>query len=275
MTGARSASMSAAVSQPAPTEASRAPRSGATLATLAVIGLLLLGVLVALGNWQVQRRAWKLDLMERVAERVAAPPVPAPAEPEWPRVDAAGHEYRHVVLEGQWLADRQTLVQASTDLGSGFWVLTPLQLAGGSQVLVNRGFIAASARPADAPPTPTGAVRVTGLLRMSEPAGHFPRRNDPAAERWFSRELPAIAKARGLTRVAPYFVDADAAARPASAGAGEPVGGLTVIRFQNNHLVYAITWYALAAMVLIAAWLVWRDERAVRQAAHNGRHDHG
>ena len=117
---------------------------------------------------------------------------------------------------------------------------------------------------------------VTGLLRLSEPGGAFLRRNDALANRWYSRDVPAIASARGLTRVAPFFVDAGAgaamlpntpaAANPANPAnpAKQPVGGLTVIHFNNNHLVYALTWYALAGMVAAACiWLV-REERGQR-----------
>ena len=141
-------------------------------------------------------------------------------------------------------------------------------------------------------PSPVPAARVTGLLRMTEPHGGFLRHNDPAANRWYSRDVQAIAAARGLTRVAPYFIDAEAALgdgdaprtpsetagaspsasadqrgattsppangpRPPTANepAVPPVPGLTVITFHNSHLVYAITWYTLALMVAIAICL--------------------
>ena len=99
-----------------------------------------------------------------------------------------------------------------------------------------------------------GPVAVTGLLRMTEPGGAFLRSNDPAADRWFSRDVAAIAAAKGLADVAPYFIDADATPNPG----GLPIGGLTVVAFRNSHLVYALTWYALAAMSAAAAWRVWR-----------------
>ena len=102
-----------------------------------------------------------------------------------------------------------------------------------------------------------GETTVTGLLRITEPGGMLLRSNDPAAERWFSRDVEAIAAARGLTDVAPYFIDADAA----SDGPGWPVGGLTVIKFHNNHLVYALTWYGLALMVAVGTVYVIRQSR--------------
>ncbi len=84
---------------------------------------------------------------------------------------------------------------------------------------------------------------------MSEPGGAFLRRNDPAADRWYSRDVAAIAARRGFTRAAPYFIDMDAAPRSAPAVPGTPIGGLTVVRFSNSHLVYALTWFTLAGML--------------------------
>lgn len=241
--------------------AERGPRSAAVLAALAFLALLVFCGFVALGTWQVERRAWKLDLIERVDARAHAAPVDAPPRAVWPQVDAARDEYRRVRLSGTFLHDRETLVMASTAIGTGFWVLTPLRTADGSQVMVNRGFVPPERRdPSARGAVPTGPVTITGYLRMSERNGFFPRGNDPAANRWFSRELPAIAAARGVGAVAPYFVDADA---------GEPgtwpVGGLTVIAFPNSHFVYAVTWYGLALMVVLAAAYVARDERRLRR----------
>ncbi|WP_280817467.1 SURF1 family protein [Variovorax sp. TBS-050B] len=227
---------------------------------------------VALGNWQVERRAWKLDLIARVEQRVHAPAAAPPGRSQWPAVNAAADEYRHVRIAGTFLHDKETLVQASTRLGAGFWVLTPLRTADGV-VLVNRGFVPpeARARSARATGEPAGETTVTGLLRLTEPKGGFLRRNDPAADRWFSRDVQAIAAARGLADVAPYFIDAEAAAAPAAANAPPawPAGGLTVIAFPNSHLVYALTWYGLALMVAAAAWFVWRDDR---RRGENGPH---
>ena len=222
----------------------------------AVCALVLFLGFLALGTWQIQRRAWKLDLIERVNQRVVAPAVEAPAAPDWPRISAASDEYRHVRLVGRFMAGRDVRVQAVTVLGNGYWLMSPLQLADGSVVLVNRGFV-----PPQWTPKPAGAlapdmganVTVTGLLRLTEPRGGFLRANDPAAERWFSRDVGAIAEARGLRGVAPYFVDASVAPAGIPADPASPVGGLTVIAFHNSHLVYALTWYALALMVAGAA----------------------
>lgn len=247
------------------------PRSVVTRAALAVCALLAFAGFLALGTWQVERRAWKLDLIARVDQRVHAPAADAPARPEWPTVNAANDEYRHVRLRGTFLHDKEALVQASTRLGAGFWVLTPLRTADGSVVLVNRGFVPPEAREraARTAPEPQGDTTVAGLLRLTEPKGGFLRTNDPAADRWFSRDVRAIAAARGLADVAPYFVDAEAGPAPAQATPTWPAGGLTVIAFPNSHLVYALTWYGLALMVLGAYGFVWRDDRR-RRASQDG-----
>jgi surfeit locus 1 family protein len=245
----------------------------------AIAAALLVAGLLALGTWQLQRRVWKLALIQRVEQRVHAPADAAPAPDQWPQVNRAADEYRHVRITGSFLNDRETLVQAVTDLGSGFWVLTPLRLADGRTVLVNRGFVPpqARARAARGTPEPTGEITVTGL-RRKPPPGSVMRTNDPAADRWYSRDVQAIAAARGLGAVAPFFIDADAVPGQQLDSQGQnaqqtwPAGGLTVIRFPNNHLVYAITWYALALMAAAAAASVAREERRKRrrQIGENG-----
>lgn len=216
---------------------------------------------MALGTWQLQRRVWKLDLIARVEQRIHAPAVAAPGPAQWPAMNVATDEYRRVEARGVFSDRQDTLVQASTDLGSGFWVLTPMRLNDGGVVLVNRGFVVSMTSAAH---VPAGQVVIEGLLRMSQSGGGFLRHNDPAANRWYSRDVRAIAAARGLDGVAPYFIDADAASgnRPQA----KPVGGLTVVSFHNNHLVYALTWFALALMTAAAAWRSVRAWRAPCEA---------
>lgn len=218
--------------------------------------LLLVAVFAALGTWQVQRLFWKLDLIARVEARIQRAPVAPPPVAEWADINAGEDEYRRVTVTGTFDHDRSVLVQAVTERGPGFWVMTPLVRDDRSTILINRGFVPAdrrdaAARAAGAMP---GPVRITGLLRMTEPGGAFLRENDPAAGRWYSRDVGAIAAAQGLANVAPYFIDADATPNPG----GLPIGGLTVVRFRNSHLVYALTWYALALASAVGAYLVHR-----------------
>lgn len=228
------------------------PSSRARRALIAFL-LALVAIFIALGTWQVQRLSWKLDLIARVDARIHADPVPAPSG----TVDPVKHEYRRVVATGLFDHGKSVLVQAVTDRGAGFWVMTPLRQADGSAILVNRGFVPTDKRSPDArvaSELAAGPVSVTGLLRLTEPGGGFLRSNDPPNDRWFSRDVEAIAAAKGLADVETYFIDADATPNPG----GLPVGGLTVVTFRNSHLVYALTWYALAAMSAGAAYAAMR-----------------
>jgi surfeit locus 1 family protein len=238
----------------------------ARLALLVLVGLAVAG-LTALGVWQLERRVWKLDLIARVNARVHAAPIAPPGPADWPAISTAKDEYVRVRLIGRFLNDRETLVQALTDLGPGFWVLTPLKTDRGFLVLVNRGFVPPERRAAVLHSGVSGETSVTGLLRISEPKGRFLRPNDPAAERWYSRDVAAIAAARGLADVAPYFVDAEAGADPKA----WPRGGLTVISFPNNHLVYALTWFSLALLLAgVTLYNVWEEWHGRHEAAKTG-----
>ncbi|WP_211910926.1 SURF1 family protein [Tardiphaga alba] len=242
-------------------EAERAPRGKVTLTLLAVLALLGIAGFTALGLWQVERRAWKLDLIARVDQRSHAAPAAAPGPAAWLAISRNDDEYRRVTVTGTFLPNADTLVQAVSDRGPGFWVLTPLRTDSGFTVLVNRGFVSSDERKADGFDAPAAPVSVTGLLRITEPKGGFLRSNDPVAQRWFSRDVAAIAESRKLGAVAPYFIDADTALD----APGQPHGGLTVVSFPNNHAVYIFTWFGLALMLAGAALFVARYEWKIRK----------
>lgn len=254
-------------------EVTRGPRGPLALTGLALLALALFAGFIALGTWQVHRRSWKLDLIARVDQHVHAPATAAPGHAEWPKVTAAADEYRHVRLTGVFLPDQQTLVWASTNAGDGDWLMTPLRMADGAVVLINRGFVPSDwcNHKARCAVRTDAATTVTGLLRMSQTYA-FMRHNEPAQNRWYTRNVQAIAAARGLTEVAPYFVDEDAAPAVASgSGAEWPQGGMTVIAFPNNHFVYLVTWYLLALMVAIGAAYVGREESRLRRLARESQ----
>lgn len=220
----------------------------------ALIGGLLLAVfalLIGLGIWQLERRTWKLALIAQTERQLRQPPVPAPGPGRWPAI-ATNDAYTPVVVTGRYRRDADTYVQAVTELGGGFWVLTPFDTARGFTVLINRGFIPNDKRGRVAPSTEEQTVR--GLLRLTEPGGGFLRDNDPAGDRWYSRDVARIAVTRRLGTVAPYFVDAS---EPRN---GWPRGGLTIVRFHNSHLIYALTWFGMA---LLLAAMTWRVRRRV------------
>lgn len=234
-------------------------RGQAGTSRLAVPVLLLLAaalLFTALGVWQVKRLAWKEALIARVESRVDAPPVAPPDEAASRASSLPDLEYLRVRMAGGYLASGTALVRAVTVKGAGYWVMTPLKLDDGRLVYVNRGYVPVGSKlDAARAQTPPGRVEIIGLLRLTEPEGGFLRTNDPAREGWYSRDVGALAQARGLAHVAPFFVDAQT---QLPAAPGDPVAGLTVIRFPNSHLSYALTWFAMALLsVGLAVWL-WR-----------------
>jgi surfeit locus 1 family protein len=239
----------------------RGPSLARPVVLLAACALACAGF-VALGVWQLQRLAWKEALVARVERNVNAVPMPAPGRADWAKVGAED-EYRRVKASGRFDFAHEVQVAATTELGSGYWVLTPLRTQDGSWLLVNRGFVPPELR-GQVPRGPADG-EVVGLLRFTEPGGRFLQANVPAAGRWYSRDVTSIAAAQGLTgAVAPFFLD-----EVASAGTETrwPRPGLTVLRFRNDHLVYAVTWFALAAMMAAGFGYVLLDDRRRRRLA--------
>lgn len=227
---------------------------------MSVLAAVFVG-LVLLGNWQVRRYHLKVKIAHDVATRVHAPSVAAPGPAQWPRIAARHEQYLHVRLHGRFMGGAQTLVHGPSSEGYGYWVMTPLRTDRGFIVLVNRGYVPSGlpGSPAFAQTKPPdGEMALTGLLRFSEPGGGLLKHNVPAKNQWFSRDVAAIAAARRLPadRVAPYFVDADAA----GSGKRWPAAGLTNIHFYNHSFGYAVTWYLLALGTLLAACIMVRHE---------------
>lgn len=228
-------------------------RRGKLLIGLLVAGLVV--VLTGLGIWQVQRLGWKTDLIERVETRLASAASDAPGPSVWPALDQKADEYTRVTVTGEYLPGSDALVMAVTEHGGGYWVMSPLRTSDGWILWINRGFVPQDhSTPADRP-LPGGEQQISGLLRMSQPGGAFLRSNDPAGDRWYSRDVAALSASRGIDEAAPYFIDAARGNRDAL-----PIGGLTVVTFRNAHLSYAITWFALAVGLAVASFIFLRRE---------------
>lgn len=217
----------------------------------------------ALGIWQVERLGWKKDLIQRADTRVHLAPVAAPPKDTWADVSFDKDEYRPVFLEGKYLNDKEILVTAVAEETTGYWVVTPFETRDGAITFINRGFVPMDKRERSSRESGeiAGETKVVGLLRMGEGGGFYPRKNNPQADIWYTRQLPAMAAKLGIGEVAPYFIDAD---KTPNIG-GFPIGGLTVVTFRNNHLSYAITWFTLATGVLAASIFLFVTERRRRR----------
>ena len=229
------------------------------LVFITIIACCLFLLFLSLGIWQVERLSWKKDLIARVDARIAAQAVPAPTPQDWPAISAEKDEYRHIFVEGSYIEGKEIAVKALTVLGSGYWQLVPLQTKDNGVIYINRGFVSDEDYKAGLlnQNIPAGETSLSGLLRISEPDGFFLRPNEAEKDLWNSRDVAAFATKQGLNHVAPYFIDADKAASSAQTSGKQPVGGLTVVKFPNSHLSYAITWFVLALMVLGGTLFTW------------------
>ena len=139
----------------------------------------------------------------------------------------------------------------------GYYLLTPLKLAPGATVMVNRGFVPTDLRdPARRPESQSkGEVAITGLVRAPETRNSFTPNDDPTRNQWFARDPQAIAAAHNLERVAPFLIDADATPNPG----GWPRGGQTPLTLPKSHLQYAIPWHGIALTLIgVFTAFAWR-----------------
>lgn len=217
-----------------------------------VMTLVALVILVSLGAWQLRRLEWKESLIARMQARVHAAPQPLPARETWPKLQLPDYEYLPVTARGVFEHQHETLVfhaGGSGVLEPGFLVMTPLRLATGGRIIVNRGFVPTALQDAAkrAAGQIAGETQVTGLLRAPEPRNLFTPADKPEARVMYVKDPAAIAVLFKLNDAAPFLIDADATPLPG----GWPKGGQTTMSIPNNHFSYALTWFGLAVTLLI------------------------
>jgi surfeit locus 1 family protein len=231
----------------------------------AIVIVAALGVLIALGTWQLERKAWKEELIATLASRLSAPPAHLPARERWQRLDAAKDEFTRVEFPATFVPGEEAFVYSS---GSGlrpdvkepgYWVFSPARLSGGSLVVVNRGFVPEGRQDARTRPDgePEGVVDIVGVMRWPEPRGTFTPNDEPTKNLWFVRDPATMAKAKSWGTIAPFYIDQEAPAVPG----GLPRVGPLKVNLPNNHLQYAVTWYGLAAVLVVVSLLLFRSRR--------------
>lgn len=204
-------------------------------------------VLVGLGVWQMQRLEWKQALIADRAQRMNMPAVALPSVPEsgW-----RAFELRPIRARGVYIHDKALEIASRTLKGrAGVHVITPLALSDGSGiVLVNRGWAppGQSRNPGEFR-RPSGVVPVEGFLRAGAKTSDWMPDNEPANDIWFYADAAAMAKVRGLDNVRPFVIEL----APVAGADGYPIAGQTVTAIRNNHLQYAITWFGLAAALVV------------------------
>lgn len=225
-------------------------------------------VLCALGLWQLERLAWKSALIETLEHQLAEPPVPLPAD----LTGAPSLDFRRVTASGRLVGDRVLYLTAGSPTGrAGLRALAPLRLADRDEaLLVDLGWLPIN-RKDEALALPGGELRLDGVLRAPEPPNWLTPVNDPLRNAWKWLDLPAMAAALDLPAVAPVMLRAERI----DAADGTPVlagleRGPATAELRNDHLQYAVTWFALAAAMAVVYILFIRRDRRDRE-----RHDRG
>jgi surfeit locus 1 family protein len=253
------------------TTGQRRSRAGFGVFTLAMVA-----VFVGLGVWQLQRRVEKHALIAALTERLAASPGPLPLAPQWSALNPSRDEFRRVRFTATYASAPDAMVYSSGSAvrddisGPGTWAFLPARLATGETVVINTGFVQNTMQDRDQEdravgPLVTGApVVLTGYLRYPEAAGMLTPAENVTKRLWFTRDHLAMAHALGWgqegSQVAPFYVDLET---PSPAN-GIPKPGPLDVHLKDDHMQYAITWFALAGAVMIA-FAVWL--RAQRRAA--------
>jgi surfeit locus 1 family protein len=241
-------------------------RRARSLIVPALSTLVGLALLIGLGVWQLERKAWKEGLIDQITRRMNAAPAPLPPPDRWSSLDGARDEFTRVTFHAVFENDREALVFAGASAfrpdtsGTGYWVFTPAKLADGARVVVNRGFAPeANKNPASRAAGPVNApIDIVGVLRWPERAGIFTPAGEPAQNLWFARDQIAMAAAKGWGNVAPFYVEQEAPVPPG----GLPLPGKLTVNLPNNHLQYAITWFGLA-VVLAGVFIAFAGREGV------------
>ncbi|MGB6538622.1 MAG: SURF1 family protein [Xanthobacteraceae bacterium] len=228
--------------------------------TMLIPALMVFAGLLWLGTWQIHRKAWKEGLIAELHAQLAAAPIALPPPPAWPRLERKEAEYRRVKFTAAFNNAEEALVFAAPSSfrpdvsGPGYWVFTPARLAGGAIVMVDRGFVPDGRQDAKMRPEGqiAGPVDIVGSLRWPDTRHWFTPNDEPAKNLWFSRDPQAIAAAKNLGAVAPFYVEQESPVPPG----GLPKPGKLRVTLPDNHLQYALTWYGLA-LVLVIYFVIW------------------
>jgi cytochrome oxidase assembly protein ShyY1 len=241
-------------------------------AGFAVFTLVMVAIFVGLGVWQLQRRVEKHALIAALTERLATAPAPLPDVSQWLKLDPARDEFRRVTFSATYVRAPDAMVYSAGSAvredisGPGTWAFLPARLASGETIVINTGFVENTMQERDVEDRAvaklvTGRpVTLTGYLRFPEHAGLLTPAENREKRLWFVRDHEAMASQLGWGNVAPFYIDLE---QPVPAN-GVPKPGPLTVHLRDDHMQYAITWFSLAVVVVIAFGVWVRGRRMGR-----------
>jgi surfeit locus 1 family protein len=204
-----------------------------------------MAILCTLGIWQLQRLAWKNNLLATMDAEYAKSADEITLTPA--NLDA-DFDYRRATLKGRYDLEKQILLGPRTfEKQSGYHVLTPLQLQDSTWIMVNRGWVPQHWSFEDETTPPQGTQTLTGLLRPAE-INRFALNNDPQNDTWYNPDLAQIAKAKNIPSLKVRILYLEA---PEKQTGNYPAAYMTKPVLPNDHLYYAIFWFTMAAVLAV------------------------
>jgi cytochrome oxidase assembly protein ShyY1 len=245
-----------------------------SVAGFGIFTLVMVALFIGLGLWQLQRRVEKHALIAALNERLATAPVALPQPSQWSALTPESDEFRRVSFVATYASRPDAMVYSSGSAvrddvsGPGTWAFLPARLPTGETVVINAGFVQntmqdrAQQDRAVTRLVTSAPVTLTGYIRFPEAAGRLTPSENLAKRLWFARDHQAMARTLGWgdgKSVAPFYIDLETPV-PAS---GTPKPGPLQVHLKDDHMQYAITWFALAVAMLIAfgVWMRGQPRR--------------
>lgn len=214
-----------------------------------------LAILISLGVWQLQRKAWKEGLIATLDAQMKAAPAPLPPPSQWPTLTQENSEFRRVSARVSFVPHAPPVYiytgasALRTDVKQpGYFVFAPARLPDGQTIAINRGYVGMDRKHE---PPPTEPAEIVGSIRWPEKQSVFVPDHGPDDIR-FQRDPAAMAREFRWGPVAPFYIDQESPIPPS----GVPKPGPLAVKLRNDHLGYALTWFGLAA-ALVGVFVIW------------------
>lgn len=222
-------------------------------------------ILAGLGVWQLQRLEWKQDLIARLEERTRAEPVTL-AEVDERRKSGKDIEYLRMRVKGEYLHDKERHLYTVQGGTAGWRIITPLVLPSKRIVMIDRGFVPQELKQLESRPDSAikGWALVTGIVRLPGEQALFTPDNDTDKNVWHWRDLEGMAASvlspEQMERLEPFFIQHE----DVPSMEGWPQAGYSNLNLPNRHLEYALTWFALAGVLVVVFALYLRGRLRAR-----------
>ena len=213
---------------------------------MVVFGVLGTAILLSLGIWQLQRLAWKQEVLRAIESKILAPAVKIPQT-----VLPDAHSLLPVRAEGRYKGDTVRVLVSQKIYGAGYRLITAFELVDGRTIMLDRGFTSVRL---EMPSTPEGRGQVIGNLQWPQEIDSFTPENDLAANIWFARDVARLADHLKAEPVLLVLRDSSFETEAAT-----PLPKMTA-NIPNDHMNYAITWFSLALIWLgMSGYFLYRS----------------